>query len=63
MVLDRVARGEEDHNLLVQIFLQEGEQQQEALVAGAHHVALHEGGDGGLGLLVIDLRKSTPTNF
>ena len=38
--LDRHAGGEEHHELLLPVLLQEGEEQQESLLRGTHHVAL-----------------------
>ncbi len=38
--LDSIAGGEEHNDFLFAILLQEGEQEQEALVACAHHIAL-----------------------
>ena len=40
MELDGLAGGEEDHELLVAVLLQEGEQQQEPCLRGADHVTL-----------------------
>ena len=40
VVLDGHAGGEEDHDLLLAILLQEGEEQQKSLLGRAHDVAL-----------------------
>mmetsp|Transcript_9535 Transcript_9535/g.26717 ORF Transcript_9535/g.26717 Transcript_9535/m.26717 type:complete len:386 (+) Transcript_9535:127-1284(+) len=52
--LHRVARGEKDNHFLVLVAVQERDEQEEAAAALAHHVALLQGRDGGV-ILVLDL--------
>ena len=55
MVLDRIATTKEDNDLLFQVPLQKRKQQQEALVALAHHIALFQHVYGRRGFLLIDV--------
>ena len=55
VVLDAVAAGEEDDDLLPEVALEEGEQKQEALVRVADDVALLEAFDGAVLLPVVDV--------
>ena len=42
MIFDRVAAGEEDNDLLLSVFTQEGEQQEKPPIGGADDIALRE---------------------
>ena len=55
MILDRIATRKEHHDLLLHVFLQKREQQQEPPVARTHDVALRERRDGGGRFLVVDV--------
>lgn len=57
VVLDRVAAGEEDDDLLLLLLhpRQEGEEEDEALVGVAEHVALFQTLDGAVLLLLVDV--------
>ena len=54
--LDAHAGGEEDHDLLLAVLLQEGEEEEQPLLRGADHVALLQAGDGGHAALVLVLQ-------
>ena len=55
MILDTITARKEDHNLLLHMFLQKREQQQEPSVAWAYDVSLRECRHGGGFFFVVDV--------
>ncbi|KAH3686753.1 hypothetical protein WICPIJ_002275 [Wickerhamomyces pijperi] len=60
VVLDRVTRGQEHDNLLLDVLLQEGEQQEETLVGLTHNVTLLQSVNGGSFLFGVNIDEQRP---
>ena len=55
MILDGVAATEEDDNFLLELFLEEGEEEEESWFRGADDVALSKGVNGASGVVILHI--------